>query len=152
MALILGKKTIKRRIKFDAKGDEGDIVPSSFAIEIERPTKAVAKEFSLLFAKFIDLLGDNEKAADDKKVSLVDFTKNMNDVEQELSDFVKDRISNWYDVMTPEQEPLAFDQESLELLFGDQESRRAVFVDYKELVTGHKEQAEKNSKKQVEAG
>ena len=152
MAIVIGIKNIKREITFDAEGDLGEKVPSTFVLVVERPSKPVCKEFSLLFAKFADVLSAVNNADEKQKQSVESFTNNIDEAEQALADFVQKKIAGWQDVMMPDGQPLAFTEENLQSLFNDREARRAVFEDYQELVTGRKKAAEKNLEKQEKAG
>lgn len=149
MPLVLGSKNIKRQIIFDAEGDLGEKVPSSFVITVERPSKPVSKQFSRLFAEFADVLAQRQN---DDSVSVVEFTERVDTAEQALSDFVKHKIQGWQEVMGPDQQPLEFNPENLEALFADRDARRAVFEDYQALVSGRKKEAEENLKNSGPAG
>lgn len=157
MALVIGIKSIKRRIHFDAEGDLGEKVPASFVVIVERPTKSVSKKFSMLFAKFADVLAERQNEQPGESGSVVEFTEKVDVAEQVLSDFVKCKISGWMEVSTVDEESgdvvsMVFNEENLNKLFSDREARRAVFEDYQELVSGRKKEADDNLKKSEKAG
>lgn len=152
MSFIVGKKEIKREIKFDAEGDLGELVPSMFVVTVERPTKPVSKEFSLLFAEFSDVLSAVKNREADEAFSAVRFTQDLDAVEQKLSDFVKGKIAGWDHVMDVNNAPVPFSSENLDQVFADKDARRAIFEDYQQLVSGRRKDAEKNSEKQEGAG
>lgn len=152
MSFIVGKKEIKREIKFDAEGDLGEPVPSMFVVTVERPTKQVSKEFSLLFAGFSDVLSSVRNKDADAEFSAVQFTRKLDEAEQQLSDFVKGKISGWDHVLDTNNAPLPFNAENLDVIFSDKDARRAIFEDYQQLVSGRKKEAEKNSETQDAAG
>ena len=157
MALVIGIKSIKRRIHFDAEGDLGEKVASSFVVIVERPTKSVSKKFSLLFAKFADVLAERKNDEPGEGGSVVAFTEKVDVAEQALSDFVKGKISGWMEVSTVDADSgetvsMVFNDENLSMLFSDREARRAVFENYQELVSGRKKEADENLKKSANAG
>jgi len=149
---VVGKKIIKRKIEFDAEGDLGEVVPSMFEVDIERPSKPVSKEFSLLFAGFSDVLSRVANKKEDENFSAVNFTNDLDAAEQKLSDFVKGKISGWNHVYDIDKQLIPFNADNLESVFADKDSRRAIFEDYQQLVSGRKKEAEKNSEKQVDVG
>jgi hypothetical protein len=152
MSLVIGTKNIKRRIVFDAEGDLGEKIASSFIVTVERPSKPVCKEFSVFFARFADVLAERQNDKPGEGGSVEAFTEKVDVAEQALSDFVKGKISGWDEVYAPDKEVLEFNTENLNALFADREARRAVFDNYQELVSGRKKEAAENLKKSEPAG
>jgi hypothetical protein len=151
MAFVIGKKTIKRRIEFEVEGDLGELEPCSFVLVVERPDKSTSKAFSLLFARFADVLAQG-KPVEGESFQMEQFTERVDAAEQELSDFVRGKISGWEDVSGPDNQPLAFNADNLDALFADRDARRAVFENYQALVTSRKADAQKNSGTPADAG
>jgi len=152
MAFVIGNKTIKRRVEFEAEGDLGEKVPCSFVLVVERPDKPTSSEFSRLFAQFADVLAEGRPSEMGEAFSASAFTDRVDIAEQNLSSFVQSKITGWEDVYTIDKTPLAFNADGLKALFMDRESRRAVFEDYQALVSGRRKDAEKNSGKPDGAG
>lgn len=152
MSFVIGKKTIKRRIEFEAEGDLGEKVPSSFVLTMLRPSKPTAKEFSKLFAEFADLLAKQQDDKSEDRISVVAFTEQVDIAEQKLADFVRSKIQDWDSVHDEFKNPLQFSDENLMDLFADIEARRAVFENYRELVAGRKSEAEKNLGNSADTG
>lgn len=150
MSLKIGKKTIKCKVEFVAEGDLGDSVDASFVIIYKRPSSKEGKDFNALNAKFADeiaVMTDKES-----QLSITDRSESVNKAEQEMSDFVRERITGWEQVFDDENESLAFSDEALSLLFDDREARRAVFNRYQGLVSFRKKEEEKNLEKQGKDG
>ena len=149
MSFKVGSKEIKCKVKFKAEADLDEMVDVSIVIHYKRPTVEEGKQFSTLNAEFADVA---KAMVDDKDTSVSEASEKINKLEQQMSDFVRTRITGWDDVQDADGSTLVFNEESLGLLFNDRDARRGVFNRYQQLITGRKEQAEKNSEKQEKAG
>lgn len=145
----VGGKEIKCKVKFKAEGDFDEMVDVEITIHYKRPTVEEGKQFSKMNAEFADAV---KSMVGDESASVADTSDKINELEQKMSDFVRTRITSWADVHDADGNPLPFNEENLLLLFNDRDARRGVFNRYQQLITGRKEQAEKNSGKQDEAG
>lgn len=145
----IGKKEIKCKVEFEAEGDFGEMQPVAITIHYQRPTVEEGKKFSKLNAGFADAV---KAMTEDNGSSVEAASEEINKLEQEMSDFVRERITGWNEVQDDAGEPLPFNPENLGLLFNDRDARRGVFNRYQQLITGRKEAAAENLKEQEQAG
>jgi hypothetical protein len=150
MSFTIGKKTIKCNVEFIAEGDMGEEVNASIVIVYKRPSVSEGKQFSKLNAQFADAI--RAMTDEGSQASIEARSEKVNSLEQQMSDFVRERITGWERVFGPDMGDLEFNQENLESLFDDRDARRAIFSRYQELVTGRKQAAEKNSESSDAAG
>lgn len=150
MSFKIGKKTIKCNVEFKAEGDLDEMIDVSIVLVYQRPSVKEARQFGAMNAKLADLanaMGDTER-----KSTITEGSTALGELEQEMSDFVRSRITGWDQVFDDDGEALEFNAENLELLFGDRDARRGAFSRYMELVTGRKVGAEENLKKSPDTG
>lgn len=140
MAYIVGKKTEERDITL-----EGEDIPS-FSLTVERPDKPAQKEFALLWAEYFDCLEAHNNAED--KRTFKEKREALDAAEQALQDFMIPYIKGWDDVHAEVDQqvvPLAFNEKNLLSLLRDSKVSRAVFDDFRRIISGNAKAAEKNS-------